>query len=103
MIMPGQVIDGDTLRDVAIKVGFDITVQKNVRLYGIDAPELREEKGQKAKERLRNIIGFCAETKLELEGTDAFGRALAILHCDGFNVNQKLVNEGFAVPYKRGK
>ena len=35
-----RVVDGDTV-DVFLDLGFNITVKKRIRLYGIDTPETR--------------------------------------------------------------
>jgi micrococcal nuclease len=44
-----KVVDGDTV-DLDLVLGFSITLRQRVRLYGIDAPELRsKDPAEKAK------------------------------------------------------
>ena len=58
-----RVIDGDTI-DAWIDLGFNITVRRRIRLWGIDAPETRtldlEEKaeGKIAKARLEEMLSL---------------------------------------------
>ena len=56
-----KVIDGDTI-DAKIDLGFGISIEKRVRLVGIDAPEVRtldideKSRGKRAKRRLKVIF-----------------------------------------------
>ena len=43
-----RVVDGDTI-DAIIHLGFDITIKKRIRLYGIDTPETRTRDKQEKK------------------------------------------------------
>ena len=58
-----RVVDGDTI-DAWIDLGFNITVRRRIRLWGINAPETRtldlEEKreGKLAKARLEDILSI---------------------------------------------
>ena len=104
-----RVIDGDTV-DVDIHLGFNVVLSKQrVRLHGIDTPESRtrnkEEKvrGLISKEYLKNI---CESSSIRLQSKDRgkFGRILGVLYKDDetISVNQKMCEEGFAVPYFGG-
>jgi len=104
-----RVIDGDTV-DVDIHLGFNVVLSKQrVRLHGIDTPESRtrnkEEKvrGLISKEYLKNI---CESSSIRLHSKDRgkFGRILGVLYKDDetISINQKMCEEGFAVPYFGG-
>lgn len=104
-----RVIDGDTV-DVDIHLGFNVVLSKQrIRLHGIDTPESRtrnkEEKvrGLISKEYLKNI---CESSSIRLHSKDRgkFGRILGVLYKDDetISINQKMCEEGFAVPYFGG-
>ena len=104
-----RVIDGDTV-DVNIHLGFNVVLSKQrIRLHGIDTPESRtrnkEEKvrGLISKEYLKNI---CESSSIRLKSKDRgkFGRILGVLYKDDetISINQKMCEEGFAVPYFGG-
>ena len=103
MIMPSQVIDGDTIRSVKIPLKLGISIEKNVRLVGIDTPEKNEEGFKKASEALREYIGFCNDLKIEIFGEDSFGRILANLYCGSININQRMILKGYAKPFRKEK
>jgi|TARA_R100000084_G_C4530468_1_gene90942 micrococcal nuclease len=107
-----RVIDGDTI-DVNMDLGFDISVHKRIRLAGIDTPESRtrdlEEKKRGLASKAR-LIELLDKGDLVVESTDVgkYGRVLGVLHIypeDNlpFNINEKLVEEGYAVEYHGGK
>jgi len=102
-----RVVDGDTV-DASIDLGFDISIQKRIRLAGIDTPETRtrnkEEKvkGLASKSRLIELLkngSFVLKSK----EVGKYGRVLGTLHVDDININETLVKEGFAVEYWGGK
>tara|TARA_R100001594_G_scaffold98355_1_gene132789 strand:+ start:6531 stop:6875 length:345 start_codon:yes stop_codon:yes gene_type:complete len=101
-----RVIDGDTV-DANIDLGFDITIHKRIRLAGIDTPESRtrdlEEKkrGLASKDKLIELLGdgdFIVESK----EVGKYGRVLGTLLIGDVNINETLVEEGFAVEYNGG-
>lgn len=103
-----RVVDGDTVV-ATIDLGFDVSVTKSIRLYGIDTPESRtsdpEEKrfGLMAKEALvRQINETDGRVTLRCpsDETDKFGRVLGELWKDDLlNINQWLVDQRLAVRY----
>jgi len=100
-----RVIDGDTV-DASIDLGFDVWVKKRVRLYGIDAPETRtrdlqeKKKGIETKQRLQELLdGNNGLFIIKSEGVGKYGRCLGIIIIDGDNINEKLINEGYAKEY----
>ena len=113
-----RVVDGDTV-DAFIDLGFDITIKKRIRLGGINAPESRtrnlaeKKMGLAAKERLKEMLeGSANEFELESKELGKYGRVLGRLHVSKLAgkdvitqvcVNDKLVEEGYAVEYDGGK
>lgn len=104
-----RVVDGDTVKAV-VDLGFDIFKNITIRLYGIDAPETRTKnqeekiKGLEAKEYLRIIFDAISEHDsliLKSEKLDGFGRSLGIIYYNDININELLVKEGKAIPYKK--
>ncbi len=97
-----RVIDGDTV-EARIDLGFDTHRVETLRLYGINTPELRgesKEKGQAAKAWLEsNLDGEITISTIKDE-TGSFGRYLAVLFCDGENLNEKMLREKIAKPYE---
>ena len=105
-----RVIDGDTI-DVDIQLGFYVILSKQrVRLYGIDTPESRtrdkEEKirGLLSKDYLKDNCYVGSTIKLKSKEKGKFGRILGVIYKDGdsISMNQRMIEEGFAVPYTGG-
>ena len=105
-------MDGDTI-DAEIDLGFNLKLNKRIRLYGINTPETRtrdkEEKkrGIAAKERLQQIVDE-QQNILFLKSMDQgkFGRCIGVLFEQDFDdqsINEVLVEEGHAVEYFGGK
>ena len=88
-----QVRDGDSL-----------TIRgTEIRLWGVDAPELRQRGGTQARNALRRKIGLSSVRCQEAgDGQDRYGRVLA--RCtisDGTELNRWLVHHGLAHAYTR--
>ena len=102
-----RLVDGDTV-DAHIDLGFDITIHKRIRLAGIDSPESRtrdlEEKarGLASKDKLVELLGD-GEFIVESKEVGKYGRVLGTLIVGDVNINDTLVQEGFAVEYWGGK
>ncbi|GHW03014.1 hypothetical protein AGMMS50249_8000 [candidate division SR1 bacterium] len=99
-----KVVDGDTIQ--IQKDGKTISV----RLIGLDAPEsttLRygyvECYGQESKFHLSSLIGNSKTVQLEFDQTqgeiDKYDRLLAYLRLDGVNLNQQMLQDGYAREY----
>lgn len=89
---------------VAVADGDSLTVlvkgrEKEIRLYGIDAPERKQAFGQKAK---GDITALCAGKSVDIEEIDQdnYGRAVAWVVVDGRSVNESLVASGYAWVYR---
>jgi len=96
-----RVIDGDTVT-LATREGTKL----RVRLYGIDAPEVRHEKmagqpyGKEAKEAL-TALALGRRVTVEIVDIDAHGRTVGIVHRSGVDINLEMVRSGYAWAYRR--
>lgn len=90
-----KVIDGDTVK-LNIDLGFRIFWTTNCRLAGIDAPELSEEDGKKSLNFLSNNLPIGAEVEIESKRLDKYGRPIIALRYNGLNMNQSLIENGYA-------
>ena len=113
-----RVVDGDTI-DAEIDLGFELTIKMRIRLGGINAPESRtrnlaeKKMGLAAKERLKEMLeGSANEFELESTKLGKYGRVIGRIHISKLSgkdtitqvcVNDKLVEEGYAVEYDGGK
>ncbi len=84
-----EVSDGDTLK---------LSDGKTFRLYGVNAPEVKEPYFEEAKAFTENLvlgkeISFEQETNYKV---DKFGRMLGYVFIDGVNLNIELVKNGLA-------
>ena len=106
-----DIIDGDTI-DVDIDLGFDISINKRVRLAGIDTPESRtkdanEKKyGLEAKDWLKQQLKDKSVDTIRIktekpDSTEKYGRILGWLYLDNDNIsiNEKMINQGYAWSY----
>lgn len=96
------VYDGDTCTAI-VDLGMRVSVEITIRLYGINTPELRGAQkldGIKARDYLRSLILMKSVIiKTYKDKTEKYGRWLAEIFIDGVNINEKLVQEGYAVRY----
>ena len=84
-----EVSDGDTLK---------LNDGKTFRLYGVNAPEVKEPFFEEAKAFTENLvlgkeISFEQEVNYKI---DKFGRELGYVFIDGVNLNIELVRNGLA-------
>lgn len=102
-----KVIDGDTI-DVLGDLGFRVSIELRLRLYGINTPELRSPdpqerlRAQSAKARLIELTQNPAVLIKSHKPfhTEKFGRWLAeVVNADGVNINRALIDEGLAIPF----
>ncbi len=94
-----RVIDGDTVI-LTVDVGFRFATTARFRLAHINAPEMSTADGHASRDHLMSLIPargpLIAHT---YKDPDNYGRWLAELIVAGTNVNQKMIDDGFAVPY----
>ena len=95
-----RVVDGDTV-DAEVDLGFDVRFTMRLRLFGINAPEMKTPAGPLAKEHLDELLGdevITVRTKKDKQ--EKYGRYLAtLILADGTNVNLEMIADGHAVVY----
>ena len=84
--------DGDTITILQDKQ------QIKVRLFGIDAPEKKQDYGQKSKQFLASLIAGQV-VEVEPKGKDRYKRTLGIIHYKGQDINAQMVLNGYAWAY----
>lgn len=85
------VTDGDT---ITIK-------RQQIRLYGIDAPELNHPYGQKAKWALHKLCKGQS-IRVEITAEDAHGRVVARCYLpDGRDLSAEMVKQGLAIDWPK--
>lgn len=90
--LSGKVVsihDGDTITVLQGKQ------QVKVRLFGIDAPELKQPYGKKSKQFLANLIAGEA-VEVEENGKDKYKRVLGVVYYNGQDINAQMVSSGYA-------
>lgn len=95
-----RVVDGDTV-DMKVDLGFRTFMELRFRLHGIDTPERGKPGWVAATDHLMDLtagLDIVAETRKD---PDNFGRWLCVLYGDGLNINQRMIDDGYAVEYKR--
>ena len=110
-VLAAHGIDGDTI-EVDISLGFNIELHGiRCRLFGINAPEVHGDtkaEGLRSAKALADILAG-AEGRLYIQSGaakhehDNFGRwivrVMVVENGEFVDVNKKLVEDGFAVPY----
>ena len=90
-----RVRDGDSL---VVRIG---GIGTEVRLDGVDCPELAQAYGRSAK-RFTADLAFGHEVRLLAKGLDKYNRELAeVLLPDGRSLNRELVSAGYAWWFRR--
>lgn len=122
-VIISRVVDGDTV-DARIDMGFKIIYEERIRLLGLDTPESftsnKKEKvlGLAAKYRIKDLLTLANTLprkrgkkdiilKTAKDGKGKFGRILGEIWVnantsEGININQRLIDEGYARPYMGG-
>lgn len=100
-----KVVDGDTV-DLDLDLGFSITLRQRVRLYGIDAPELRSKdpiekaKGQESQAFVVQWFQQPGPVLVRTTKEEKYGRMLADCHREGApSLCTELLERGLARPY----
>lgn len=98
-----DVYDGDSIT-LDIDLGFNIVMKnQKIRLYGIDAPELRleeKESGLISKNWLvERILNKNVVIKTYKDSRDKYGRWLADIYVGDVFINETMVIEGLAIKY----
>lgn len=87
--------DGDTLVCLTAE-----KLQLTIRLAEIDAPESRQDYGNRSKQALSKMV-FGKTVSVEVQTTDKYGRSVGMIKVDGRNVNLALVDQGMAWCYRK--
>ncbi|ARV60473.1 nuclease [Nostocales cyanobacterium HT-58-2] len=92
-----QVVSGQTLEVVGL--GEQPSLISQVRLLGIDAPDLQQRPwGDAAKQYLEaQVREQPVMLEFDVQMQDKFGRSLAYAWKDGVLLNEQLVKEGYAL------
>lgn len=97
-----KVIDGDTIELLAktSKTNpYNHIAKLKIRLYGIDAPELKQAYGKEAKEFLSALV-LKQEVSLIIENKDKYDRFVGTLFLKGQDINKEMVKNGYAHAYE---
>ena len=86
------VSDGDTIK--VLRDGKEV----KIRLFGIDCPEKTQAFGQRAKQFTSSLI-FGKQVTVDIKDTDRYGRLVCKISIDSTDVNQAIVDAGFAWAY----
>jgi len=87
--------DGDTITVLDAEKN-----QYKIRFNGIDAPELKMDFGNKAKESLSDMV-FGKEVTVVFSKRDKYNRIVANVYINGMDVNLEQIKRGFAWHYKK--
>lgn len=96
--MSGKVIkvaDGDT---ITIQTSNNEKIK--IRLYGIDAPEKKQEYGIKSLDVLKKL-SYGKTVDVEVKEKDRYGRTVGIVFLNGEEINLKMIETGNAWHYKK--
>ena len=97
-----SVYDGDTVT-ADIDLGFEVWLKgQKLRLLNIDTPEVRgkeKAEGIVSRDALRSRI-LGKEVKIKSDRKGKYGRWLVEIFLDDENINNWLLAEGLAKPYK---
>lgn len=93
-------IDADTCQ-AELDLGFAMYHRANVRIEGVNAPELATPEGQKALMWCRALLPAGLKVTVHSKQWDKYGRVLGALKLpDGSDYGQALIAAGHATPYE---
>lgn len=91
--------DGDTIAVKEIKKETLVGNLIKIRLYGIDAPEIKQDYGYESKKKLIELIRDKNINIKEIN-KDKYGRVVGIVYLNGKNINEEMVKGGHAWWYR---
>lgn len=103
-----KIYDGDSFTDVDVDLGFHkLWGKRKLRLFGIDTPEVtkdQREAGIIVRDYVRSIVFKSDLVVMESmkDESSKYGDLKAIIYCDGMNLNQHLLDIGYAKEYFGG-
>jgi micrococcal nuclease len=92
-----KVIDGDTITLLTSD-----NRQEKIRLDGIDAPEKKQDYGEKSRQYLASLVAG-KNVLVEYKNKDRYGRILGTVYVESLNVNEEMVRKGLAWQYRYNK
>jgi micrococcal nuclease len=107
-----KIVDGDTI-DASIDLGFDISLEKRIRLAGVDTPESRTsdvnekkyglESKEWLKKRCENAKDILIKTELP-DSTEKYGRIIGhlFINDEPTSLNEQMIISGYAWSYDGG-
>lgn len=99
--------DGDTVT-LNILIWPDLVKNANVRIKGIDAPEIRgdckaeKDKAKAARDYLRELLIEAGSVFVTVHGFDKYGRPLADIEIQDKDLGEMLIEAGHARRYEGG-
>lgn len=90
-----RVSDGDTVR-----LRKTSGSEYEIRLYGIDTPEMEQPFGRKSKKHTSSLV-LKKRATVTVYDKDRYGRLVGVVKVGKINVNQELVENGFAWHYDK--
>ena len=102
-----RVVDGDSVH-LEVDQGLDHLQKLKVRLYGINAPEMRTADGPPARQHLIGLLGWSTTNTPTVfirtikDRTEKYGRYLAWIFPTAsmdVSVNDQMIRDGHAVAY----
>ena len=94
-----KVSDGDTMNIQKVENGKFVGEVIKIRMYGIDAPEKKQDYGIESKQALEKLV-IGKNLEVEEKNKDRYGRTVAVIYADGKNVNEEMVKNGNAWWYQ---
>ncbi len=97
-VITGKVVnvaDGDTITIVDRNKS-----QHIIRLYGIDTPEKGQAFGNAAK-KFTSTLAYNKTAEVTAYDIDKYGRTVGVVMVNGININQSIIESGFAWQYRK--
>lgn len=94
-----KVIDGDTIKCI-VDVGFSVSITEKFRLNAINCPENNTPEGKIATEFVTSLL-LDKDVIINTYNKDKYGRWLCDVTLNQSNVNQMLIDKGYAKEYGR--
>ncbi|WP_289686404.1 thermonuclease family protein [Helicobacter rodentium] len=88
-----KIYDGDTMTVIVNNK------KLSIRMFGIDAPELKQKYGIESRDNLIKMCPLNSNVTLQVKDKDKYKRTVAVIMCNGQNLNSKQVENGFAWAY----
>ena len=96
-------VDGDTI-EAELDLGFGVYMTQKLRFARINAPEMSTEAGKTSKGNLELLLSgkeLIVQTKRgAADQKDKYGRYIAEVWVEGNNINDLMIEHGFAVKYE---